>query len=281
MKAKNDLWSPSAQEIKQALARHHSKDVFVDECKNGPSWVSNGLLRMDAWVLPRKWNPANTIGYEIKVSRSDFTQDQKWVSYLPLCHYFFFVCPAGLIRAPDLPKGVGLKWYSRAGNIHTKLWAERREPDTEKFLQLLTYIIMCRSLIVKEPTREQPPEEPEDRIQRLKRMVLLDDEKKELSHLVAANIRSRFDEMKLRCVAAENALHEAHKFAEQLAQLGITWNPDSKEWHHRWDVEREIEALATTALSDQELRHIEAFGERIAEFVGNTRQVMKRLKGGQ
>jgi hypothetical protein len=96
------------------------KDVFITECKNGETWGARDLYKLDAWVLKRTYSPLTTIGYEIKVSRSDFENDQKWTNYIDLCHEFFFVCPGGLIRATDLPSSVGLIWVSSTGNLHIK-----------------------------------------------------------------------------------------------------------------------------------------------------------------
>ena len=35
----------TASDIRSALYTHHSKDVFIEECKNGPTWSSNGLTK--------------------------------------------------------------------------------------------------------------------------------------------------------------------------------------------------------------------------------------------
>ncbi|GAG15780.1 unnamed protein product, partial [marine sediment metagenome] len=78
----------SAREIVRLLNNRHSEDIFVDECKNGPTWFGSHL-RLDAWVMKRKWSPITTIGYEVKVSRSDFLNDDKWQGYLQYCNQFY------------------------------------------------------------------------------------------------------------------------------------------------------------------------------------------------
>ena len=133
--------------IMSLLEKRHDRDVFVGECKNGETWGARDLLKLDAWVLKRSYSPLTTIGYEVKCSRSDFEQDQKWTKYLGLCHLFYFVCPAGLIRGTDLPESIGLIWAS-INKLHVKRKAERAVPDQEKLNRLLTYIVMARSVIV-------------------------------------------------------------------------------------------------------------------------------------
>jgi hypothetical protein len=269
-------WNPTAQDIKQALSRHHSKDVFVDECKNGPTWVTSGLAQLDAWVLRRSWSPVATIGYEIKISRADFEQDQKWPSYLPLCHVFYFVCPAGLIKSTDLPKGVGLKWYSRAGNIHTKLHADRHEPDPEKLLQLFYYLVMCRSQIVKDPGWHEP-----DHLQTIRDIVASAEARQELASIVGAHVQSRHTEMLKRVRAAEIMEREARDFADRLATLGIHWDPAAQEWSHTEEVRHQIGELVKGSLDDYQLSDIKRFGGRMIEFSDKMKELKQKLRGVQ
>jgi len=62
----------TAKDIIKILSHKHRDDVFVTECKNGPS--NRGYLRLDAWVMARSWARPKVTGYEVKVSRSDFLQ---------------------------------------------------------------------------------------------------------------------------------------------------------------------------------------------------------------
>jgi hypothetical protein len=93
-------------DIVRALKLRHADDVFVSQCKTGPSATGVGII--DAWVMPRSWAHMNTIGYEVKVTRSDFVNDNKWKKYLPFCHSFYFAAPRGLIKPEELSDGVGL-----------------------------------------------------------------------------------------------------------------------------------------------------------------------------
>ena len=96
----------NASEILRLLRSRHKDDVFVDEVKTGPT--GNGLLILDAWAMKKSWSRPSTIGYEIKVSRSDFTRDSKWHGYLDYCNEFYFVAPPGIIRPDELPPEAGL-----------------------------------------------------------------------------------------------------------------------------------------------------------------------------
>lgn len=135
---------PTAKKIKNLLEEKHSDDIIVTECKMG----SAGSRILDAWVMKKTWSPRTTIGYEIKVSRSDFLQDEKWREYLDVCHEFYFVCPWGLIDKKELPAKVGLMWSSKNGTrLYTRRKAVRNsaEPDVE----LLYYILMHRVKITE------------------------------------------------------------------------------------------------------------------------------------
>lgn len=128
--------------ILDLLAAKHTKDLFVPECKDGPTWSTNHF-RMDAWVLRRSWAHPCITGYEIKVSRSDFRGDEKWPAYLACCNKFYFACPEGLIQPEELPTEVGLLWATRSGG---RLYAKRKAvyrpvqiPD-----EVYRYVLMSR-----------------------------------------------------------------------------------------------------------------------------------------
>lgn len=265
-------WPPSAATIKQALATHHSRDVFVDECKNGPSWTTTGLAQMDAWVLCRTWTPLTTVGYEIKVGRQDFERDQKWTRYLDLCHAFYFVSPAGLIKAADLPKGIGLKWYSKAGNIHTKLRADRWQPDPDKLNLLLLYVIMCRSKIVKDPGAEQP-----DHLRAIREIVENAGQRKELASIVSGHVRKVYEGAQQESREAKNMVEAARRFAAQLAILGITWDPEKNDWAHCHQIEQQIAELYR-GLDRWELSHMNNLGRQMVEFSDRLSRLQEQLR---
>lgn len=136
-----------ADDVLHALADKHKADVFVPSCKTGPS--VRGLSILDAWVMLKSWTHPVSIGYEIKVDRSDFVNDKKWRSYLEFCNEFYFVCPHGLIRVEELPADVGLLWLASTGSrFITKRKAPHRAAQIPE--DLYRYILMARAHITNE-----------------------------------------------------------------------------------------------------------------------------------
>lgn len=137
----------TAKDIIALLATKHHADVFVPECKANSTRGTKHTYRLDAWAMRRSWAPWTTIGYEVKVSRSDFVQDDKWANYLALCHQFSFVCPRGLIDPKEVGGGAGLLWVTKNGRrLIAKVKAPRRE--IEPPVEVLIYILMSRAQIV-------------------------------------------------------------------------------------------------------------------------------------
>lgn len=152
----------SSQHIMDVLASQHTKDVFVAECKDGPSWLG-GHARMDAWVMNRSWSRLCFTGYDVKVSRADFKRDEKWHSYLGSCNQLYFVCPKGMIDPSEVPGEVGLK-YCTEGRATTVKKAAHREVIPP--MELFCYILMCRTRIVSPHYHE--PDTHEEKIERFK-----------------------------------------------------------------------------------------------------------------
>lgn len=136
-----------ASDVISLLAQKHAADVFVRECKDGPTQSTGGRhLRLDAWAMSRSWSKPMTFGYEVKVSRSDFLNDMKWPAYLDLCSNFYFACPHGLIQPDELPAEVGLLWVAKTGTrLFTKRKAVYREVQIPE--SLFRYILMSRAAI--------------------------------------------------------------------------------------------------------------------------------------
>jgi hypothetical protein len=135
-----------AEDIISLLRIKHSEDIFVSECKDGPTQSVRNYLRMDAWVMPRSWSHPEITAYEVKVSRSDFLGDEKWRKYLDLCNYFYFATAPGTISLDELPTHVGLIESSQTGGrLFTRRKAIHREiPEPSAVFR---YILMCRSVI--------------------------------------------------------------------------------------------------------------------------------------
>jgi hypothetical protein len=234
----------NSEAILDLLKVRHSDDVFIPECKDGATWGRRDLLKLDAWVLCRSYSPLRTIGYEIKVSRSDFERDTKWEKYLELCHEFYFVCPAGLIRNHDLPGRVGLVWASK-DRLFTKRKAERVEPDLKKLFNLLIYVVMARSQIVA--SMYERDEKPQlDMLEQKRRWVENADAKKELAFFIQGHIRRVYEHiMGIERTIAQRE-YEIENFRVALGKLGITWHPEESFWAESAKVEAQIRELRKT-----------------------------------
>lgn len=133
-----------ADEILHLLhTRKHRTDQWFTEVKNGPSTLTR-TVRLDALAIKPSWTQPLFSGYEVKVSRSDFLRDDKWLAYLPMCHRLSFACPDGLIQADELPTDVGLYWINEAGRLKAV-----RRPVTRPLpalpVDMLYYILVSRS----------------------------------------------------------------------------------------------------------------------------------------
>lgn len=213
----------SSFQITELLRCNHTKDVFVSECKDGSTQFF-GHARMDAWVMNRSWVRLCFTGYEIKVSRADFKQDEKWHSYLPLCNQLYFVCPKGMIEPDEMPDGVGLK-YCTESQVRTVKKASFREVQPP--MELFVYVLMCRSRIVAPNFYE--PESGEEKVARYKKWLADKSESRRLGEILSYEISRHTDE-----VQAENkrlkSLIERWKKIEGLAKdAGITqWDDENR-----------------------------------------------------
>jgi len=228
--------------IMSLLEDRHIKDVFVPECKNGETWGARDLLKMDAWVLRRSYSPLTTIGYEVKCSRQDFEQDQKWTGYLDLCHLFYFVCPAGLIRATDLPQSIGIIWVSSSHKLRVKRKAERSDPDPEKLNRLLIYVLMARCNIVAN-MNERSTDPPKDKLQAMRDVVEGANERKELAYIVKGHIRDMWEQVQKTNRDIKGREDTLKRFEDRLALLGITWDSSQNQWQETSRIQNEIEML--------------------------------------
>lgn len=131
--------------ITELLVQRHAKDVFVAGCALGSRQL--GAKELDGWALLRTWSPVTTVGYEIKVARSDWLRDQKVPTYQRTVHLMYVVAPKGVVQALELPAGCGLLEVSSTGHhLLTRVKPVRHEnPDNGP---LLLYVLMSRTRIV-------------------------------------------------------------------------------------------------------------------------------------
>lgn len=122
-----------AKKIVSLLDQRHIEDLSMSEAEVG------NFRRIDYWAMKMSLYNGMPKGYEIKVSRSDFTRDEKWQDYLPFCEQFFFVCPSGLIQPEELPTDVGLLWVAKTGS---RLFTKRQAVQREMHPSNLTIMLM-------------------------------------------------------------------------------------------------------------------------------------------
>ena len=218
-----DAKKPTAADLSLLLAARHSEDVWVPECKDGPTQMGPGMLQLDGWAMKRSWSKPCMYGYEIKVSRSDFARDEKWHGYLPLCNRFSFVCPRGLIEPMELPPEVGLLWATKAG---TKLIQKKPAAYREiKFPEMLfTYILMCRTTVGTERN-------PDGNAQYWRKWLETRDERRGLGQRVSAETAKRYRSMEDRLQQAERAAETFGPVREWLERHGLGVNEYSRPIH--------------------------------------------------
>ena len=138
----------NSSQILELLSEKHSKDIYVEECKNGSTYFQHHR-RIDAWVMKKSWSNPAYIGYEIKVSKSDFNRDAKYIDYLTMCNELYFVCPWKMIEVSEIPLEIGLIYVTKnEKSLLTRKKAVYRKIDDP--INTLKYVLMIRSKIVNE-----------------------------------------------------------------------------------------------------------------------------------
>ena len=248
----------TADQLMKLLAEKHKDSVCVPECKTGQSWGGD-FRRIDMWVLKKSWSPLTITGYEIKVSRQDFLNDQKWQEYMDYCHAFYFVCPLGLIHPDELPKEVGLMVGSKnLKKLVTKRKAVRSDPDPVKLNQLMSYILMSRVPKIVD-NMYKIPEYQETRTDQVKLYLREAEDRKELAQMVKGHIRETYRESKERFRKAEQLLQQVEDFTQRLKNLGIEWDYEDNDWRETRRVQDMVSDLRK-GLTLQEVRSLKMLG---------------------
>ena len=228
---------PSANHLISLLRNRHSGEVFVPECKIG----SAGARVMDAFALAPTWSPVTAIGYETKVSRSDWTSDQKIHEYLPCCHLFYVVAPKGLVHKTELPDGVGLLEPIGQGageRLIMRVKAVRREVDPMKFARVLTYALLWR---VPSIDGTHPITHFAHRQNMWREFVEGRAEARAIGRSVGPRMREALQKADERVSAAEQRAKNLEEAAAALAALGIA--DAAGVWSIRNDVQRRVNQL--------------------------------------
>lgn len=217
----------NAEQVVQLLADRHFNDVFVRECKNGPSQMTSHA-RLDGWAMAKSWANPRMVGYEVKVARGDFLQDTKWPAYLPLCNELYFVCPPKLIQPGEVPEAAGLIWAG--ARLLTKKRAPYREIPPP--VDLLKYVLMSRAEISRYERIAQPDGDARSRrIESMRRWIENRKEGEEVGYIIRRRMGDEMRRLKSENaqLKAENARLEPTR--AKLKELGFpAWSgPDQVE----------------------------------------------------
>ena len=136
----------NSDEIKIALAKMNDKygRWFGTEVRTGGSYFhgNDPLLIFDGLMVEKSYTRPQITGYEIKVSRSDFLNDNKWHLYLKYCNIFYFVCPTGMIKKEELSDDVGLLYYNpETCEINPRAKKKASWREIEDPLRMYQYIV--------------------------------------------------------------------------------------------------------------------------------------------
>jgi len=225
----------NSNHLKKLLAQKHSNDLYVEECKNGPTILSGplGMIKLDAWVMKRSWSNPHTIGYEIKISRADFLIDDKWNRYLDLCSHFYFVAPQGIIHEDELPKEVGLIVASKTG---TKLFTKKKAPCRKVDIpeSLFRYILMCRATVCKDTSSFSKQEFWDDW---LKRKLINNELGRECSKQLRVMIEEKIESVKHQNESLSRENENLKDVKAICKELGISIHG----YHSKSIIEQKIE----------------------------------------
>lgn len=250
----------TAGQVIELLATRHSKDVFVPECKDGPT-QSSSHLRLDAWAMRRSWSDAATFGYEVKVTRADWLRDDKWVYYIPLVNHFSVVAPKGIVQATELPEGVGLLEVVGEKRLLTRKKAARKEiqhPET-----LYMYVLMCRARIERETYETS-------RLDYWRNWIAQKAESRGIGYQVRAKIREHVERVEHENRMLKARIDQAEAVEARAKRLGL-W--DMRSWEKDEQTVRRAR-LGDLGLDDRlpsEIRslvtHLQRMGERIDQAI--------------
>lgn len=221
----------TAKQIQSLLALKYERDhVYLAECKDGPTLgTSHG--RLDGWAMRRSWSKMAYLGFEIKVSRSDFLQDDKWPRYLGLCNQFYFVCAPGVIKPEECPEAAGLLVSTRnATKLYTKKKAPRRE--IEPPVELMQYALMRAQSFDR---HWRATETREDRLSYWRKLLEQRKDAQGIGHAVSRTLRRRYEQdvknVRRELASMQRRVERAEEFEEALKRAGVnvqTYSPDSE-----------------------------------------------------
>lgn len=251
------------------LALRHSDDVFVPECKDGPTQTRNHL-RLDAWVLVKTWSPITTIGYEIKVDRGDWRRDEKVHQYMPLCHLLYVVAPKGIVPIEELPAGVGLmEPVGDAGRLQIKRKAARREIVLPA--ELMVYVLMCRTKITRDKHDYHTPDGRDWRVNQLREWIAGKEERRELSYAVSEKIRAAFQRQQIDLDEQRRRNDDLESVRTRIVELGF----DPLQPMSAWKVQQRLHDF-NVMVDEGTLRQMRTMADRLVSVADSLERLKRR-----
>ena len=245
----------TAKQIVELLSEKHSKDVFVPECKDGPTQgVVGHMRRMDAWVMTRSWAHPRTIAYEVKVDRNDFLKDVKWRDYLACCSELYFVAPKGLISVGELASEAGLIEVVGTKRLVTRKASPSR--DVQVAESVYRYILMCRAKIGNDNQHAFGDFEAE----KIRRFAWIEENeaKAAFGHDVSKKLRQRYERDVIAGRRENKDLAERMREYDDvrtfLASIGIDPEKRVSEWSVRRRLEEDLAAQSVQVLDSIAIR---------------------------
>jgi hypothetical protein len=214
--------------------------------------------------MRRSWSRPNTYGYEIKVNRSDFINDDKWNNYLKYCSDFYFVTPPGIIEVNEIPEEVGLLVTSVNGKrLYTKKKAISRL-KVEIPEGLLRYILMWRSVQKKENEMTSKKEYWKEWIKN-----------REINYrfgtVVSKSIRKKMDAMITKVRDENNILRAENEGLKEIRDLLLELKFTPADIRNRY---YSIKSRLTEKIEKVEEGEIENFREYLKETIDNLQKAV-------
>jgi len=247
--------------LRQLQKRHTGgqvRDAFFTEVKNGSSWFSDHLLRLDAIAIKKSWKNPCITGYEVKVDRQDFLRDDKWPGYLKYCHRFSFACPVGLIKPDELPEDVGLIYYNPEKDcISTKRKAAFRVIEIP--WEMLYYLVISRLDSDRHPFFSS-------RREYLQAWVRDKAERRELAYMVSDKMRELVRDVERRESALKRKEHEMREDLDQFVRIKKILE-DHGIRAYGWRVESELSEALNRGITLHVARTVDKLRKDVEELV--------------
>jgi DNA repair protein MmcB-like len=250
--------------------RFDGEFVCIPECKTGSPNFGPRELRIDLWCMAKSWAQPRTIGFEIKVSRSDFLNDHKWGKYLDYCSEFYFVCPWGLIDKAELPEEAGLIYCTK--NL-TRTMIKKKAPARQVDIpeSIFRYILMWRATIIKsdQGTNSDPAEY-------WRQWVENRYEDEQVGHLagrkIAQGVKARVGDVQQDNIRLQREITKLEPVRDFLNTAGINLN---QGYWDKYQIKRKLEE----ALSEAQIGLPVPVLEYLSASIQNLTRVHKILTG--